>query len=1079
MHIERVKVMKKKISLAAVFTALFLVVFAGSAFASFSDVAQDHRYYDAITTLSKLESAGPVGDGESKTILNGYEDGTFKPDSTITRAEFTKIAVYTLGLQGIKLEPTEFTDVSSHWARYNIKAAYDSKIINGMGDGTFAPDANVTYDQALKMVVCMLNRGDQAMLEGGYPEGYRSMAAKLKLTVGVQDLKYEDAATRGVIAQIMYNALEIDMASGAVGSDNEVTLLKDYLKVKKLKGILVGVENYVTGDCSQTLNLKELDVLGSRNEGEVILNYGNFKNASGAAASVTDINKYLGKTITVYYQQAREIDTPMLMIIDDESTNNKDYEIQYTNILSFKNNNLEYYEGESTTKSKKLRFSTEDLNIRYNGKVVRSGQTYTVTKQKVGEDGVIQTLTEDFSFDEALRNWLDPDSDFFLYGDVKLTDRDSDGDINDVQINDYNVMVVYRKPVTSDYRVTDKLITGNNITLDPDSVEYTYTIVKNGSQIDVTSLNANDVLLYAKSLDGDMYTCEVSNNSVKGKVTSISDEDEEIYIDNTMYKIGKMCRKYISTNQDGKTLATGQTGTFYIDKFNTVVYAVIEDETTKPYAYVANAYASEDNSSFYLSAFIPSKSTSGAVNYKLKDKVTLNGVKVSDADVVAYLSDLAEDPIGDSTNYYNNNDINNASKQSAIYGTSQTKLTNAAQPVRLELNSANEITSVITVTTDEDAYNEDGTTALTTNEDATKIVRCKELTQYNYTSSSFTLSNKSQFQVNSSTAIIYVPGDRSNKSEYTKKATSSFTSTMKYYVEAYDINSSKVAGLVILYGKTGSDTEVTKLTDFSIVAEQPQTVYDDNNGEDRLSFSVYAGTSSTPRKWTAADDDEFADVEPGDVLLFGYDQDRYAQGRQDIIRYSDIEEILDGKLVDVPDNTELDDETGEETGGSASTHEEIYNWTEAPDSDDTVQTQKFNFRYPKSNSNANPFYETYTSATLGTIPYSRACMYNVYQIQEESNKLFVTQGGFAVDSSGNAENVLYDTDNYEEITISSGTRIIRMDRDGRVKFSPNAEGTETAMTYRDLKAAQNYGSECSKVLVCSRAGSIRLIVVFE
>ena len=62
-------------------------------------------------------------------------------------------------------------------------------------------------------------------------------------------------------------------------------------------------------------------------------------------------------------------------------------------------------------------------------------------------------------------------------------------------------------------------------------------------------------------------------------------------------------------------------------------------------------------------------------------------------------------------------------------------------------------------------------------------------------------------------------------------------------------------------------------------------------------------------------------------------------------------------------------------------------------------------------------------------------MYNVYQIQEESNKLFVTQGGFAVDDNGEAENTLYDTDNYEEITISSGTRIIRMDRDGRVKFS--------------------------------------------
>lgn len=1067
--------MKKKFSLAALFTALFITVFAGSAFAAFTDVTQEHQYYNAITTLSKLESAGPVGEGEAKTILNGYEDGTFKPDATITRAEFTKISVYTLGLQGIKIEPTEFTDVSSHWAKYNIKAAYDSKIINGMGDGTFAPDANVTYDQALKMVVCMLDRGAQAELEGGYPEGYRSVAAKLKLTTGIQGMKYDDAAPRGVIAQIMYNALEVDMRTAQTGSSEEVTLLKDYLKVKKLKGILVGVEDHVTGDCSQTLNLKEVDILGSKNEGEVIINYSNFKNASGAAATVTDINKYLGKTITVYYQQARAIDTPMLMIIDDESTNNKEYKINYTNVLSYKNNTLEYYEGENSSNSKKLRFSDDDINIRYNGKVVRNGQKYTVKKQKLDDDGVIQNITEEFTFEEALNNWLDPDSDFFFYGDITLTDRDSDGYINDVQINDYKVMVVYRKPLTSDYRITDKLITGNSITLDPNSAEI-YTIVKNNVQIDTTDLNANDILLYAQSLDEEMYTCEVSTQSVKGKVTSISDVDGEIYIDNVMYKLGDMCRKFISTNQDGKTLTTGQTGTFYIDKFNTVVYGVIEEEKTKPYAYITNAYASDDNSSYYIAAFIPSKATSGAVNYKLKDKVSINGQKVSDSEAVIRLSHLAEDQIGDSTNYYNNNDINNASKRSAIYGSKETKLTSAAQPVRIELNSANEVTSIVTVTNEADAYNEDGTTAITTNEDTTKIIRCKDLTQYNYTSSSFTLANKSQFQVNSSTTIIYVPGDRTMKSEYAKKSTSSFTSTEKYYVEAYDINSSKVAGLVILYGKTGSNTAVTKATDYAIVAEQPQTVYDEDNGEDRLSFNVYAGTSSTPRKWTAADADEFEDVEPGDVILFGYDQDRYAQERIDVIRYSDIAEILDGKEVEVADEM-VDDEEGEEA--PANTHKEIFNWEEAPDDEDTVQTQKFNYRYPKANTKANPFYETYTSATLGTIPYSRACMYNVYQIQEESNKLFVTQGGFAVDDNGEAENTLYDTDNYEEITISSGTRIIRMDRDGRVKFSPNVEDTDTALTYRDLKAAQNYGSECSKILVCSRAGSIRLIVVFE
>ena len=1069
--------MKRHISLAAVFTALFMAVFASSALAAFSDVSQDNRYYEAITTLSKLESAGPVESG-SATILNGYEDGTFKPEGNITRAEFTKIVAYTMGIQGLKVEPTEFTDVSDHWAKYNIKAAYDSGIINGMGDGTFAPDANVTYDQALKMVVCMLNHGALAEMEGGYPGGYRSQASKLKLTTGVENTGFSDAATRGMIAQIMYNALEVDMREVINSSEEEKTLLKDYLKVKKLKGILVGVEDYKTGDCTEKLNLKELDVLGSKNEGEVVLNYTNYKNAAGNAATVTDINKYLGKIITVYYQQAREIDTPMLMIIDDENTNNTEYDISYKNITSLKDDTLTYYVGENSSNSKKLRFSKDDLNIRYNGKVVDRSRTYTVEEIYLDENGIISTRTDTLTYDEAIKEWLDPDSDYFIYGNVVLTDRDSDGYINDVQINDYDEMVVYRKPVISDYRVTDKLIAGNYITLDPDAGDYTFTIVKNGTQINTTDLNADDILLYAKSLDGEMLTCEVGSTSVQGKVTSLDENDMEIYIDNKLYNLGDMCKMYISTNQDGKVLASGQTGTFYVDKFNTVVYGVISDEKANPYAYVTNSYASEDGSSFYLSLFIPSKATSGSVNYKLKDKVNVNGERMSDGEAIAFLNNLAKDEIEDSeTYYYSNNDINSASNKSKIYGTSSTKLANGNQPIRVELNASDEISSIVTITNDAAAYDGTGATALTTNEDTSKIVRCKDLTQYNYTSSSFTLSNKTQFQVNSNSTIIYVPGDRTDKPSYAKKATSSFTSTEKYYVEAYDINSSKVAGLVILYGQTGSNTDVTKATDYSIVSERPQTVYDENEGEDKLSFSVFAGTSSTARKWTAKNSSEFSDLEAGDVLLFGYDQDKYAQDRIDVIRFADIDEILEGKEVSVADKTIVTEDEEEEiaVGG---THEEIYNWTEAPDDDDTVQTQKFNYRYPKSGTGKTPFYETYTSATLGTIPYSRACMFNVYQIQEENNKLLVTQGGFA-SYGGIADNVLYDTDNYEEITISSSTRIIRMDRDARVKFSTTVEGTDTTLTYRDLKAAQNYGSDCSKILVCQRAGVARLIVVFE
>ena len=52
-------------------------------FAAFSDVTDTNPYKDAITTLTKL------------SVIEGYGDNTFKPENSITRAEFTKIIVYT------------------------------------------------------------------------------------------------------------------------------------------------------------------------------------------------------------------------------------------------------------------------------------------------------------------------------------------------------------------------------------------------------------------------------------------------------------------------------------------------------------------------------------------------------------------------------------------------------------------------------------------------------------------------------------------------------------------------------------------------------------------------------------------------------------------------------------------------------------------------------------------------------------------------------------------------------------------------------------------------------------------------
>lgn len=105
-----------------------------------------------------------------------------------------------------------------------------------MGDGTFAPDAPVTYEQALKMVVCTLGYVSLPKISVR-PEGFIKQANTLDLTKKVNSTGYSEGATRGMIAQVLYNALEIPIYenNGYNWVATEKTLMQDYLKVKKLK----------------------------------------------------------------------------------------------------------------------------------------------------------------------------------------------------------------------------------------------------------------------------------------------------------------------------------------------------------------------------------------------------------------------------------------------------------------------------------------------------------------------------------------------------------------------------------------------------------------------------------------------------------------------------------------------------------------------------------------------------------------------------------------------------------------------------------------------------------------------------
>lgn len=111
---------------------------------SFSDIPATQWYAAPIETMAGLG------------VLNGYSDGSFRPNHAITRAEFVKMAVSCDTITGGEIR---FTDVGKNsWAASYIATAYEKGWISGYKDGTFRPDGTITRAEAVAILNNMLGR---------------------------------------------------------------------------------------------------------------------------------------------------------------------------------------------------------------------------------------------------------------------------------------------------------------------------------------------------------------------------------------------------------------------------------------------------------------------------------------------------------------------------------------------------------------------------------------------------------------------------------------------------------------------------------------------------------------------------------------------------------------------------------------------------------------------------------------------------------------------------------------------------------------------------------------------------------
>ena len=200
--------MKKRILtwlLAVSVLVSLLTVPAGAANATrFSDVADNY-------TATAIETLRLMG------VLDGYSDGTFRPNAALTRAQFCKMAVYAMDGSselGRYSTVTIFPDVKpSFWASSYINMAAKKSIIAGFADGKFKPNQTVTAGQAVTILMRGLGYKDENM-GGVWPQGYMAEAKTCGLLKSTGITSAYSALTRGQAAKLFLNLFEAKRGTG-------------------------------------------------------------------------------------------------------------------------------------------------------------------------------------------------------------------------------------------------------------------------------------------------------------------------------------------------------------------------------------------------------------------------------------------------------------------------------------------------------------------------------------------------------------------------------------------------------------------------------------------------------------------------------------------------------------------------------------------------------------------------------------------------------------------------------------------------------------------------------------------------
>lgn len=512
--------MNKRI-IASILGGCFAVS-AVPALAAVPSEAAGTRFEEAVSVLSAF------------SIMNGDENGLYRLDDTIIRSEVTKMAVTAMGMQDAadNAKGTQnFDDVGTdHWANGYINLAVSLGLVEGDGDGNFRPNDEISYREAVAIMVRAAGYETKAQRLGGYPSGHLSVANDNKMTKSVEG-GVNDPISRGDVAILTNNTLETKkmeqtgFGSVPVYEVTDKTLLSDNLETTKLTGQITAVGSAALG-------------------GHEAVSDSSVKIDDTIYPAATGLNNLLGYNVTAYAKKTGAGDSEIILALPVKAKNaTVDISSDLFVGLTTKNssNAVEYYADENSSKTTTAVISDE-AQIIYNN---RSAE--------------FSTDLIDLEGKQAYMTMLD-------------TDSDSKYDI---------IFITEYKNVVLDYVSSNKAVGKDNTVIRFDNDDY--KLYLGSSEAEPEDLQEWDILSVAESADKSYREIYATRNSFEGTVDAVSADGYTI--DGKLYK---------AAVDFTDTITAGTSAEFCLDISGKIAAAKTVSNVSDSYAYLTNAYRSDD-----------------------------------------------------------------------------------------------------------------------------------------------------------------------------------------------------------------------------------------------------------------------------------------------------------------------------------------------------------------------------------------------------------------------------------------------------------------------------------------------------